>query len=122
MRLAFSVAAIFIFTVFSSIPMVAHHGASNYDTTLVTIEGTVADFQFVNPHVQIVIDAKDSNGKMEKWVCEATSPNLLFRRGWTKTTLKPGERIAASGYRAKNGATLLRLMKIVANGKEYSDL
>jgi hypothetical protein len=72
--------------------------------------------------VLIHIDAKDSSGNVENWTCEATSPNFLLRRGWTKSTLKPGDEITASGHRAKNGAPLLRLMKIVVNGKEYGNL
>jgi hypothetical protein len=101
----------------------AHHGETNYDTSaVVDVKGTVSDFQFINPHVLIHIDAKDSSGKVEDWTCEATSPNFLLRRGWTKSTLKPGDEITASGHRAKNGAPLLRLMKIVANGKEYGNL
>jgi len=59
---------------------------------------------------------------LEKWTCEATSPNLLVRRGWSKSTLSPGGEITAFGHRSKNGAPLLRLMKIVANGKEYGNL
>jgi hypothetical protein len=106
-----------------SIAALAHHGEANYDTSeVVDVKGTVSDFQFINPHVLIHIDAKDSSGNVENWTCEATSPNFLLRRGWTKTTLKPGDEITASGHRAKNGAPLLRLMKIVANGKEYGNL
>jgi len=101
----------------------AHHGEANYDTSVVVdVRGTVSDFQFINPHVLIHIDAKDSSGNLENWTCEATSPNFLLRRGWTKSTLKPGDEITASGHRTKNGAPLLRLMKIVANGKEYDNL
>jgi hypothetical protein len=106
-----------------SVSTFAHHGESNYDTSLVVeVKGTISDFQFINPHVLIYIEAKDPSGNMEKWTCEATSPNFLLRRGWTKSTLKPGDEITASGHRAKNGAPLLRLMKIVANGKEYDNL
>ena len=106
-----------------SISAFAHHGEANYDTAeVVDVKGTVYNFEFINPHVLVYIEAKDSNGNVEKWTCEATSPNFLLRRGWTKTTLKLGDQITASGHRAKNGAPLLRLMKIVANGKEYDNL
>jgi len=101
----------------------AHHGEANYDTSVVVdVKGTVSDFQFINPHVLIHIEAKDPGGNAETWTCEATSPNFLLRRGWTKSTLKPGDEITASGHRAKNGAPVLRLMKIVANGQEYDNL
>ena len=108
---------------FVSISTFAHHGESNYDTSeVVDVKGTVADFQFINPHVLIYIDGKGPTGTSEKWTCEATSPNFLLRRGWTKSTLKVGDEITATGHRARNGAPLLRLMKIVANGKEYGNL
>ena len=104
-------------------PAFAHHGEANYDTSVVVdVRGKISDFQFINPHVLIYLEAKNQDGTVEKWTCEATSPNLLYRRGWTKTTLKPGDEISASGHRARNGNALLRLMKIVANGKEYGNL
>jgi hypothetical protein len=106
-----------------SVSLFAHHGEANYDTSkVIDVKGTVADFRFINPHVLVYIDAKDESGKVAKWTCEATSPNLLLRRGWTKTTLKVGDEITASGHRAANGEPLLRLMKIVSNGKEYGNL
>ena len=63
-----------------SAPLPAHHGEANYDTEkTVTVKGTVTDFQFVNPHVQITIDVKNDKGESEKWVGEARSPAMLFR-------------------------------------------
>ncbi len=102
----------------------AHHGEANYDTTkTVSIKGTVADFEFINPHVQVSIDVKGSDGNVEHWICEATSPNMLVREGWDKNTLKQGDVITASGHRAKNGSATLRLTKIVtADGKELDHL
>jgi hypothetical protein len=110
---------------FASGPLLAHHGETNYDTErVVSVKGTVTDFQFINPHVQIFMDVKNDNGEIEKWSCEARSPIMLVRvGGWDKNTLKPGDIITASGFRAKNGSTILRLKKIVlANGREMSDL
>jgi Family of unknown function (DUF6152) len=110
---------------FVSVPLRAHHGETNYDTEkVVSVKGTVTDFQFINPHVQIFMDVKNANGEIEKWSCEARSPIMLVRvGGWDKNTLKPGDTITASGFRARNGATILRLKKIVlANGREMSDL
>jgi hypothetical protein len=124
MRTRIFIAPILMLGVFlASASTFAHHGEANYDTSeVVDVKGIVADFRFINPHVLINIDAKDASGIVENWTCEATSPNFLLRRGWNKTTLKPGDEITASGHRAKNGAPLLRLMKIVANGKEYGNL
>jgi Family of unknown function (DUF6152) len=106
-------------------PLLAHHGEANYDTDkVVSVKGTVTDFQFINPHVQIFMNVKNENGEMEKWACEARSPSMLVRiGGWDKNTLKPGDVITASGFRAKNGSNVLRLSKIVlADGREMGNL
>jgi len=110
---------------FNSPQILAHHGEVNYDTEkLVTVKGTVTDFQFINPHVQIVLDVKSDKGAIEKWSCEARSPIMLVRvGGWDKNTLKPGDVITAIGFRAKNGTPILRLKKIIlADGREMPDL
>jgi Family of unknown function (DUF6152) len=110
---------------FASSPILAHHGETNYDTEkLVTVKATVTKFEFINPHTQITLEAKNDKGEAETWVCEARSPAMLVRNGgWDKTTLKPGDVITAIGFRAKNGTNILRLKKIVlSNGKELPDL
>lgn len=106
-------------------PLRAHHGEANYDTDkTVSVKGTVTDFEFINPHVQIFMNVKNENGEIEKWACEARSPSMLVRIGdWNKNTLKPGDVITATGFRAKNGSNVLRLSKIVlADGKEMGNL
>ena len=110
---------------FVSAPVPAHHGETNYDTDkLVSVKATVTNFEFINPHVQIFLDAKNDKGEIEKWTCEARSPAMLVRNGdWDKNTLKPGDTITAIGFQSKNGAKILRLKKIVlADGKELPDL
>jgi len=110
---------------FVSSPIPAHHGETNYDTEkLVTVKAAVTNFEFINPHVQISMEVKNDKGEIEKWICEARSPAMLVRNGgWDKTTLKPGDVITATGFRAKNGANILRLKKIVlADGTELPDL
>jgi Family of unknown function (DUF6152) len=98
----------------------AHHGASPYDTSkLITLKGTVSDFQFINPHVVISVDVTDDKGKSETWIGEANSPNVLSRHGWDRTILKKGDQITVIGNRGKNGSKTLRLQKVVlSNGQE----
>ena len=97
-----------------SSPLLAHHGEANYDTDkVVSVKGTVADFEFINPHTLITLDVKNDKGEMEKWACELRSPTMLVRAGgWDKNTLKAGDVITVFGYRAKNGTTVLRLQKL----------
>jgi hypothetical protein len=103
-----------------SLPVSAHHGASPYDTTkLTTLKGTVTEFKFINPHVEISVAVKDDKGKVETWVGEANSPNVLSRRGWSKDIIKPGDQITVIGNRGKNGSLTLRLQKVVlSTGQE----
>ena len=114
-----SLAGIYVVLLASGL-LFAHHGTSAYDTTkLITVKGTVSDYQFNNPHVMISVDAKDDKGKVETWVSEANSPNVLTRHGWDRDIIKKGDQITVMGYRPKNGAKTLRLQKVVlSNGQE----
>jgi Family of unknown function (DUF6152) len=100
----------------------AHHGRASYDATRVfTIMGTVSAFQFSNPHAQLFLDVKDGKGKIEKWVGEGTSPNMLVREGWDRKTVKPGDMITATGHPARDGSNNMRIEKIVLpNGRELT--
>jgi hypothetical protein len=106
----------------ASYPAFGHHGRASYDVTRIfTIMGTVSDFQFSNPHVELFLDVKDDRGNIEKWIGEGTSPNMLVREGWNRKTIKPGDQITAIGYPARNGANTMRIEKIVLpNGKELT--
>jgi len=98
----------------------AHHGTANYDTSkTVTVKGSVTDFQFINPHVIIIMDGKEESGKTEKWQGELTSPNRLSRAGWTKSSIKPGDTITLSGYPSKSGSPEIWIQKVMlASGEE----
>jgi uncharacterized protein DUF6152 len=111
--------------VFISTPILAHHGEANYDTEkTVSVKGTVTEFEFVNPHVQITLDVKNDKGETEKWTGEARSPAMLSRYGgWDKNTIKVGDVITFYGHRTKNGTFFMRLEKIVmSDGKELPNL
>jgi len=102
-----------------SISLWAHHGQAGYNTTqTVTVTGAVTDFQFVNPHSIVSLDVKDDKGETQAWQGELTSPNHLIRADWTATTLKPGDKVTMSGYRAKSGANSMWITKISVNGEE----
>lgn len=120
MRIAFAMLVLAVSTVSISPGASAHHGDAGYDVTkLVTVKGTVTEFHFQNPHIEIFIDVKKDD-QVEKWHGELNSPNLVSRMvGWNGKTLKPGDEIVLIGYRAKNGLNVLRLEKVLlANGTE----
>jgi uncharacterized protein DUF6152 len=101
----------------------AHHGTSAYSTQVITMKGTVTSFEFMNPHTEVRVDVTDASGHRVSWMCEAGSLNFLVRRGWTKSSMKPGDVITVMGNPLKTGAPNLRLTKVVLpDGKELNPL
>src|SRR5687767_10368270 len=73
--------------------LLAHHSFAPFNTdTEKTITGIVNRFEWTNPHTWLWIDVTDENGKVVTWGVEGMSPNYLARRGWSKTTFKPGDK------------------------------
>ncbi|MCH8268687.1 MAG: hypothetical protein IH846_14315 [Acidobacteria bacterium] len=105
-----------------SSPMFAHHSMAMYDRSReVTFQGTVTKFRFINPHTQILFDVEDGNGNVDQWISFSPSPNRMRREaGWNRKTIKPGDRIAISGYIARDGRKIMSTLKIILNGKELN--
>jgi hypothetical protein len=76
-------------------PAWAHHSFAMFDFgRTVTLKGVVKELQWTNPHVILWVETTPSNGSApEVWSAELTSPGNLTRNGWTKRTLKPGDRV-----------------------------
>src|ERR1044072_2548740 len=99
----------------SAATALAHHSfAAEFDANKpVTIEGTVKEFRWVNPHSWLEIDVTKPDGSVELWSVEGGAPSALLRRGWTKNTLPPGTRVKVEGFMAKDGSTR-------ANGRDIT--
>lgn len=98
----------------------AHHGTPlYYQSTSITLKGTVTEFAFVNPHAQIYFDVKDDSGNVKHWAAECVSPGKLARAGFSRDTLKPGDEITITVHPSKSGDTVGSFVKLVmADGKE----
>lgn len=82
----------------------AHHSFAPFDLTMEkTITGTVSRFEWTNPHSWIWVDVPNEKGGVDAWAVEGMSPNYLARRGWTKSTVKPGDKISISVRPMRNG-------------------
>ena len=102
-------------------PSLAHHGFAAYSNERVTVQATMTELRFVNPHVQLYFDITNADGEVEHWQAELTAPNKLARGGWTQHTLKPGDQIQISGQVARNGGHSIRIREIImASGESLS--
>jgi uncharacterized protein DUF6152 len=95
----------------TSVSFFAHHGdAGRYEENTVVMTGTVVEVQLVDPHSIIVLDVPDAKGQSVRWQAELGGRNGLSKNfGWTKNTLKFGDKITITGRRVKSGAPYINL-------------
>ena len=95
----------------NALPVFAHHGdAGRYEDNVVVMQGTVVEMQLITPHSIIVVDVPDDSGKMVRWQAEMGGRTAMIKDfGWTKDTLKPGDKITLTGRKVKSGAPYMNL-------------
>ena len=105
-RLAITIAGVSAYLALAAVPGWSHHAfAAEFDAKQpIKFKGVVTKMEWTNPHVWIHVDVKQPDGTVEKWSIEAGTPNVLFRRGFTKQALLPGTEIIVDGYRSKDGS------------------
>lgn len=86
----------------SSTPLAHHSVGSEFDVNSeVSLEGTVTKVEWFNPHIWVYLDVESPDGTSAEYQCEGSSPNSLRRRGWTRDSLRPGDRVMITGLRAR---------------------
>ena len=106
---------------FGRVSLWAHHSlASQFDEGKpLTLQGVITKVEWVNPHVWVHIDVKDSSGAVEQWALETLPPATLRKGGLRSEMLGKGETVTVLAYRARNEAKLAFLRKITfADGRE----
>ena len=106
MRLGLLKSVLLTFAILTAgFPVFAHHGSSityNMKKTI-TLQGTVVEFVYTNPHCQIYFDVKDDKGNLVRWGGETMAPRLVVKAGLVKGTLKAGDPITIKVFPAKAG-------------------
>jgi hypothetical protein len=114
MRFAIGLAAV----VFSTGPLAAHHGAASFDSGKeVTLKGTVTEWIWSNPHCFLKFDVTDASGT-KSWMVETQNPTDMSRRGFARTSFKPGDPVTVVVEPLKNGLPVGRIKSVtLADGQ-----
>ncbi len=95
----------------------AHHSFAMFDRErTVEMKGVVKEVQWSNPHVWFYIVVQNADGVPEDWGFETGPTTVLLRNGWTRTTLKPGDKVSLTMHPMKNGAHAGSLASIASEG------
>ena len=93
--------------------LLAHHSTAEFDLTRpASATGVVTRFEWANPHSHIYLNAVSQDGAVEHWVIDLDAPRGLERFGWSKDSLKLGDKITCSGARAKDGLPRMRCTQV----------
>lgn len=97
----------------------AHHSLSaEFDLTKpVRLVGTVTNVEWINPHARVFVEVKDGGGQVTSWECQLFSPQVLMRRGWTRDSLKPGDRVTVKGNPARDGSPRVHALSVKTRGR-----
>jgi hypothetical protein len=122
---AFFVLTLIVNVMIAGSPTFAHHGnraAYAVDAAQeLTVMGTVTQFKWGNPHVYVLYDVTDDRGNVAHWAAETRPPYVMAKSGWTRETLKPGDKITITVFPARAGAPVGLLAKVVFGGKLIYD-
>ena len=87
-----------------AMPALGHHSDAGLDmNSVVTIEGTVTEFSWRNPHVYINVEAEDEHGETSEWSLQLGSTITVSRMGWDRDSLAPGDRVTVRAHAAIDG-------------------
>ena len=103
-------------------PLAAHHGAATFDTGKeLTMEGTVTEWVWSNPHCFLKFDVTEKDGTVKHWTVETSNPPDMVNRGWSRRSFKGGEKVKVVVEPVKSGNPVGRLLTVTfADGKVLS--
>ena len=121
MKIWWGISLVVLLAFLSAAPcLLAHHGVPAFDMSkVVTIKGTVVDYQLINPHMLMRVKVIGDDGNSVEWIVEGVSALMLMRVGFRRDTFKPGDAITVVGHANKDGKPSMVLVKFVLpDGRE----
>ena len=86
--------------------------------TVLTATGTVKQWQWSNPHTWLIMDVDDGKGGKVEWAMEGRAPGVLLRAGWSRSVLKPGDKVTVHYSPSKDGTKVGMIARVtMADGK-----
>jgi hypothetical protein len=104
----------------SGLSLAAHHSfAAQYDRTKpITLKGAVTRMEWANPHIYFYLDVADPKGAAATWAIEGMAPNVLYRAGWRKDSVKIADVVTVNGFLARDGSKLVNMQSaLLADGR-----
>ena len=96
-----------------AVPAVAHHSFAMFDAEkTATLQGSVKEFQWTNPHAWIVLNVPNQQGQAEQWAIELNGPSALVRDGWKPKTLTPGMNVSVTIHPLRDGTNGGQFLKV----------
>ncbi|HUI81835.1 MAG TPA: DUF6152 family protein [Bryobacteraceae bacterium] len=105
----------------AALPLAAHHAFSvEFDLKQrVTLKGQVTKIEWTNPHTYFYVDVREGSGRVVNWVFEAAGPNTLTHLGWDRKSMKVGDQVTVTGYRARDASNIASAREVVlADGRK----
>lgn len=100
-------------------PASAHHSNVGFAVeTVHTAIGVVKEWKWMNPHTWLIMDVEDGNGGKTEWAMEGRAPGVLLRAGWSRSVLKPGDKVTVHYSPAKDGTKVGMIARVtMADGR-----
>ena len=104
---------------FCSSAALAHHSNSMFDRTkVVTLQGTVKEFQWTNPHTWIELEVAGAQGAKGPISIEGPAPGVLRGKGWKFNSIKTGDKVTVQVHPLRDGSIGGGLMSVtLASGE-----
>jgi hypothetical protein len=101
----------------------AHHSFALFDRDkLTTLNGTVRDWKWANPHTWLTVVVRKANGTDEEWALVGSSPNMMSRWGWNAADIKAGDKVLVDIHPARDGRAIGQLQTVfLSGGKVLAD-
>jgi hypothetical protein len=102
--------------VLASTAVSAHHSFAMFDASKsVSVNGTVKQVEYANPHVWVYLVVMNSKGQMETWGMEGGNLGGLYRMGWTKDSVKAGDKITMDVHPLKDGTMGGQIIRVTTS-------